>query len=75
MFYRVTADLAFDVEDEANDFFHDCQLALLKAVTINPYQLNQERGIITLHKCHHDDPDLSTCSILSSKETPIPPFP
>ena len=31
MFYRVRADLSFTEWDEANDFFHDCQVALPKA--------------------------------------------
>lgn len=72
MFYRVTADLAFTEADEANDFYHDCQLALGKSQTINPGQKNQEKGAILLHQCFHDQDPLAACITLESEETPAP---
>lgn len=73
MFDRVTADLFFTEEDEANDFYHDCQLAILKSQTINPNQPDQERGEITLHHCTHDEPHINTCTLLKSEQSPLPP--
>lgn len=69
MFYRVTANLHFTIQDEANDFYHDCELALAKAQTINPGQLNQETGAIILQKCYHDENPNQPCEVISTAET------
>lgn len=69
MFYRVTANLPFTDEDEANDFYHDCQVAIPKADTINPGQPNEEQGYIKLVKCHHDEDPNQPCELISEQHT------
>jgi len=54
MFYRVKADILFSIEDEANDFYHDCEVALPKGSVIHPDEPNQECSHIELHRCYHD---------------------
>ena len=66
MFYRVIATLAFTIEDEATDFYHDCEIALPKASTINPNQPNIERGTIRMQKCYHDETPTKPCEVLKS---------
>ena len=61
MFYRVRADLPFTDLDEANDFFHDCELALPKAQTINPGTETEEEGHIIIEKCYHDQTPTIPC--------------
>ena len=70
MFYRVQALLAFDEEDEAKDFFHDCEIALGKAITINPGTLVSEPSFTQLEECHHNEPDPLECAIIDRKQTP-----
>lgn len=69
MFWKVTAQLAFDTEDEARDFYHDAQLALPKAITINPGVENQESGFIQLEECFHDVDPLQPCVDLAHAGT------
>lgn len=70
MLWRVHTDLAFDIEDEAHDFFHDCELAQAKSVTINPGQPNEERGYSYLEECHHDDDPSTPCVKLQECQSP-----
>lgn len=72
MFYRVRADLAFTEKDEANDFAHDCQVALPKANIINPGQENEERGYIMVEKCYHDEDPAKPCDLLGTWQVPLP---
>ena len=69
MFKRVSVVLNFTRDDEADDFFNDCKLALPKSVTINPGLPNQEPGIITLDECTHGDIDHSHCTIIEQHKT------
>lgn len=70
IYYRVTADIFFDIEDEATDFYHDCQLALAKGVTINSGNPNEERSQIVLHDCQHAQQQHLTCTIRDSAHSP-----
>lgn len=74
MFYRVHADLSFTDPDEANDFYHDCELACRKAQIINPGATNQESGHIQLEKCFHDETPNLPCILLEEAYVgpPIP---
>jgi len=67
MFYRVRVNLPFTIEDEANDFYHDCDLALPKSAIINPGQPNEERGYIILEECHHDETPSLPCLIIKEQ--------
>jgi len=64
MFYRVIATLTFTEQDEATDFYYDCQKALAKSQIINPTQLNREVPSISLHECHHDETPHGPCILL-----------
>lgn len=70
MYYRVRASIAFTDQDEARDFYHDCQLALAKGVTINQGDPNFEPSAILLEECHHEESPLSPCILLTMEATP-----
>ena len=74
MIYQVTATLLFDIENEAVDFYHDCQLALAKSTFINPDEPNLEFGTIQLllsnHELHPPEP-----SVLLESNDNKPPEP
>jgi len=63
MKYQVRANLYFDERDEAEDFFHDCQLALPKSIVLNPATPNQEPGRIELLENHHDEDPNTPCEL------------
>jgi len=65
MFFRVRANLPFTNEDEANDFYHDCQVAFPKASIINPGLPNQETRSISLGKCYHDQDPTIPCEVIN----------
>ena len=69
MFYRVMAVIPFTNQDEANDFYHDCELALPKGSTINPDTPQEEKGTIILEKCYHDEQEPKPCEIIAQAET------
>lgn len=62
--------MLFDIEDEANDFYHDCELALAKAATINSGLLNKEPSIIEFILNNHDSDPNQPCELIRSKQTP-----
>lgn len=68
MFYEVRADIFFTEEDEAVDFFHDCQLALPKGTVVNPGQENQQCSAIDYLKCHHDDNPNTPCELIDHED-------
>jgi len=70
MFYQVAAVLNFTDEDEAEDFYHDCEVALPKSVTINPGHPDVEHGTIAIANCYHDEGTPRSCDIIEEQETP-----
>jgi len=76
MIYEVRATMFFDIENEADDFFHDCEVALPKATVVNPDQPNQECSRADLIKCHHDDHPPEPCTLNTHIDNcPITPPP
>jgi len=73
MFYRIRADIPFTSADEANDFYVDCQKAIIKGSVINPHQPDEERGVIQEEKCFHDEDPHIPCVILHHELAPYPP--
>ena len=67
MFYRVTLDLIFTSQDEANDFYHDGEIALPKAIVLNPCQPNQECSTILIQKCFHDENPAIPCEVINQE--------
>lgn len=63
MIYEVRATMFFNQEDEADDFFHDCEVALPKATVVNPGQPSQECSTADLIKCRHDDHPPEPCTL------------
>jgi len=63
MFYEVRATMFFTDQDEAVDFFHDCEVALPKTSVINPAQENQECSRADLILCRHDDHPPEACTL------------
>ncbi len=68
MIYEVRADLFFEKEDEAVDFAHDCEVALAKAVVVNPGQENQQCSGYDYLECRHDQHPLEPCSIITHED-------
>lgn len=68
MIYEVQARLLFDKEDEARDFYHDCEVALPKTNLINPGTDIAERSAIVLIANHHDQDPNEECSVIESAE-------
>lgn len=68
MFYQVTANLLFDIEDEAIDFYHDCELALAKTGVINPGAEDVEFSIIKLINNNHDQDPNQSCELVASDD-------
>lgn len=66
MFYQVRANLYFTIEDEARDFYHDCELALGKTGVINPDGLNIEYSVIELIENNHDHDPNQPCELIES---------
>lgn len=54
MIYEVTAKILYSSEDEANDFYRDCTLALAKGGGINTDHANIEISHISLLISNHD---------------------
>jgi len=63
MIYQVRANLFFDKEDEARDFYHDCELAFAKGISVNPDSENAEFSTIELIDNHHDDDSHQPCEL------------
>ncbi|MBA7589329.1 hypothetical protein ES708_31411 [subsurface metagenome] len=66
MIYEVQAKILFDKEDEARDFYHDCETALPKGTNINPNQENEETSAILLLENNHSQDPIQPCRIISS---------
>lgn len=74
MIYQVRANLYFNIEDEAIDFYHDCELAYLKSTVVNPGQLEAEYSSIQRILSNHDlDPNQPSVLLESNTNEPPPP--
>jgi len=69
MIYQVRANLFFDEQDEARDFYHDCELALPKGISVNPGTDYSEVSVIELIENHHDEDPHAPCHLLASETT------
>lgn len=67
MIYQVRANLYFDSEDEARDFYHDCDLAFAKSTIVHPTEPNAEFSRIELIENHHDESPTAPCLLLAGK--------
>lgn len=63
MIYEVRARFFFDNQDEALDFYNDCNNALPKATAVNPGQPNQECSQADLVLCNHDGHPPEACNL------------
>lgn len=72
MIYQVRANLFFDERDEAVDFYHDCEVAFPKGITVNPDGVNAEYSIVELIENHHDENPNEPCTVeaVITTETP-----
>ncbi|MBA7629605.1 hypothetical protein ES703_37105 [subsurface metagenome] len=68
MFYQVRANLLFTTQDEAKDFYHDCELALAKTSVINPQAENIELSVIELINNNHDQEPNQPCELIASAD-------
>lgn len=69
MIYRVMADFFFPDQDEANDFFHDCEVAIARAITINPDLPDRKESTASIQECHHDEITHLPCTITQEIHT------
>lgn len=65
MIYEVRARLLFKEEDEARDFYHDCEMAYPKSTTIHLDDANEEISFAELLENHHEDEPNQPCKILA----------
>jgi len=68
MIYQVRANLYFESEDEANDFYHDCELAFAKSTLVNPDSENEESSRIELIENHHDQDPNEPCHVVAFRD-------
>lgn len=68
MLYQVRANLYFEEEDEATDFYHDCQLAFAKSTLVNPDSENEEASTIELIQNHHDEDPNGACNSVTYRD-------
>jgi len=64
MFYEVRATMYFTKEDEARDFYYDCEMALPKASVINPDTPTAQHSRAELIENHHDSEPTNPCLLL-----------
>ncbi len=69
MIYQVRANIFFDEVDEARDFYHDCEVALHKGITVNPDAVNAQKSIAELLLCGHDTDPAEPCDIVTAIES------
>lgn len=70
MIYEVHARLLFTEEDEAKDFFHDCEIALTKTTSIHPGTTSFEASIVQLIDNRHDENPVSPCEVIKQISNP-----
>lgn len=70
MIYQVRANLYFAQKDEATDFAHDCEVAMAKAVVVNPDTPEQEGCSVELIKCYHDETPSKPCEPCGALQCP-----
>jgi len=69
MKYRVRLDLIFDKEEEAMEAFNFLKGRRNLFRTINKGEPNEERSILEIHKCYHDEPEPKPCEIIEHIES------
>ena len=70
MLYRIRIDLAFPIEAPALALFNHAKGFLPQAVTINPGQVNEEKGFIMREACYHDERGREPCDLVEEHTTP-----
>lgn len=69
MFYRIRVDLAYPEDTNPKAILAKAKDLLYTSVIINPGQINEERGYITLEKCYHDDDPTKPCEVIQQYYT------
>lgn len=70
MFYRIRVDLAYPVDINPKAILAFTKDLMANAIIINPSQLNEERGYITLEQCYHDEDPTKPCDIIENWQVP-----
>lgn len=70
MFNKVTIILCFEDEGVAQGLFNHAVGQLPKAKTVNSGQENEERGIVRLEECYHDQDEGIPCYVIEEHLTP-----
>lgn len=70
MLHRVRIDLAFDRLSDALALYNHGAGVIAQAITINSGRMTEERGIITLEECGHDNDPPETCITTNQQQTP-----
>lgn len=70
MLYRITIDLSFVKAASAHAVKKTTLDHFKNAVTINPGELNEEKGFIVVQNCYHDETPPSPCEIIEEHFTP-----
>ena len=69
MFYRIRIDLAFNNQGLAVGLEGHALGVFDLAHTINPGQVNEEKGFIIVEECHHDEEPHVPCTLIEEHLT------
>jgi len=69
MKYRIRFDLIFDEEEEAMKAFDFLKKRRNLFRTIRKGEPNEERSILEIHKCYHDEDLAKPCEIIERIES------
>jgi len=69
MKYRIRLDLIFDEEEDAMKAFNFLKEKRVLFRTIRKGEPNEERSILEIHKCYHDEDPTKPCEIIEHIES------
>jgi len=69
MKYRIRLDLIFDEKEDAMKAFNFLKEKRVLFRTIRKGEPNEERSILEIHKCYHDEDPTKPCGIIEYIES------
>jgi len=69
MLYRVRIDLAFTTPGVYAGLVLHAEGIISQAHTINPGQINEEKGYIKTEQCYHDEDPSLPCNLIEEQYT------
>jgi len=69
MKYRIRLDLIFDEKEDAMKAFNFLKKKRVLFRTIRKGEPNEERSVLEIHKCYHDEDPTKPCEIIERIES------